>query len=66
MKLIVVDIIQLTIDKNEHKSKGALIQIWKFPYMFKFILKQYPENLAFLALKIIELFTRKLCIFLKE
>ena len=39
MKLIVVEIIQLTVDKNEHKSKGTLIQIWKLPYVSKFILK---------------------------
>ena len=39
MKLIVIEITQLNIDKNEHKIKGTLIQIWKSPCMFVFILK---------------------------
>ena len=34
-------------------SKVAAMQIWKFPYVFVFILKQYPENLAFLILRIL-------------
>ena len=46
--------------------KGTLMQIWKSPYMFVFISKQYAENFAFLVSKILELFTRKLCIFLKK
>ena len=40
------------------------MQIWKFHYMFGFIQKQYPENFAFLILRIAELFTREACIFL--
>ena len=34
--------------------KGTLMQIWKSPYMFVLIQKQYPENLAFLILRICE------------
>ena len=29
--------------------------------MFLFILKYFPENFAFLILKILELYTRKVC-----
>ena len=39
--------------------KSKLIQIWKSPHIFKFIHKQYPKNLAFLIVIILELFTRK-------
>ena len=46
----------------EHK----LLQIWKSQHMFKFILKQRPENFAFLILRFLELFTREVCIFLKS
>ena len=46
--------------------KGTLMQIWKFHYMFVFLQKQYPENFAFLILRINELFTRKVCFFLKK
>ena len=42
------------------------MQIWKSPYMFVFIQKQYPENFAFLILRILELFTRKVYEFLKK
>ena len=41
------------------------MQIWKFHYMFGFKWKQYPENVAFSILRILELFTREVCIFLK-
>ena len=34
--------------------------------MFVFIQKQYPENFTFLILRILELFTRKACNFLKK
>ena len=34
--------------------------------MFVFITKQHPENFAFLILKILELFAREVCKFLKE
>ena len=37
------------------------MQIWKSPYMFLFIWKYYPENIAFLILIILELYTRKVC-----
>ena len=30
--------------------KGTLMEIWKHPYMFVFIQKQYSENFAFLFL----------------
>ena len=43
--------------------KGTLMQIWKYPYIFVFKQKQYPENFTFLPLRILELFTRKVCIF---
>ena len=33
--------------------------------MFVFILKQYPENFAFSILRILQLFAREVCIFLK-
>ena len=46
--------------------KGTLIQIWKSPYMFVFIWKQYPGNLAFLILRILELLVRECCKFLKK
>ena len=42
------------------------MQIWKSPYMFVFILKQYPESVAFLVQRIIELFIREVCKFLKK
>ena len=34
--------------------------------MFVFIQKQYPENLALLIQRIIELFAREVCKFLKK
>ena len=42
--------------------KGTLMQIWKSPCMFLFIYKYYPENFAFLTLRILELYTRKVCV----
>ena len=42
------------------------MQIWKSPYMFVFIKKQYPENFSFLIIKILELFAYELCKFLKQ
>ena len=50
--------VELTENK-EIKVKGIPMQIWKSPYMFLLIQKYYPENFAFLILKILELFTRK-------
>ena len=46
--------------------KGTLMQIWKSPYIFAFIEKQYPENFATLILTILELFAREVCKFFKE
>ena len=42
------------------------MQIWKSLHKFVFIWKQYPENIAFWILKMLELFTRKVCIFLQS
>ena len=42
------------------------MQIWKSPYMFLLMQKQYPENFAFLIFRILELFTREVCKFLKK
>ena len=42
------------------------MQIWKYLYMVVFIRKQYPENLAFVILRIPELFAREVCKFLKK
>ena len=38
----------------------------KSPYMFVFMLKQYPESFAFLILRILELIPRKIRKFLKK
>ena len=46
--------------------KDALRQISKSPYVLVLIWKQYPENLAFLILRIIEFFTREVRKFLKK
>ena len=46
--------------------KGTLKQIWKSPIVFVLIWKQYPENLAFLILRILELFAFEVCKFLKK
>ena len=42
------------------------MQIWKSPYMFVFMLKQYPENFAFLILGILELSVREIGKYLKK
>ena len=42
------------------------MQIWKYPSMFVLIWKQYPENFAFLALRILDLFAGEVCKFLKK
>ena len=34
--------------------------------MFVFIQKQFPENFAFLTLRILELFAREVCKFMKK
>ena len=48
------------------KLKGTLMQIWKSSYMFVFLEKQYPENFAFLILRIFRLCGREVCKFLKK
>ena len=40
--------------------------IWKSPYVFVSIQKQYPENFAFIILRIVELFAREVCKFLEK
>ena len=42
------------------------MQIWKFPYMFVFMLKQYLENFTLLLLRIPVLFAREVCKFLEK
>ena len=37
------------------------MQIRKSPYIFVFIQKYYAENFAFLSLRILELYNRKVC-----
>ena len=44
--------------------KGILMQSRKSPYIFVLTQKQYPENVAFLILRILELFAREACKFL--
>ena len=51
---------------SEIQNNKWLMQIWKPPYMFVFIQKQYPENFAFLILRIHELFSSEVCKFLKK
>ena len=46
--------------------KDTLMQILKCPYMFVFLQKQYSANFAFLKLRILELFAREVCKFLKK
>ena len=57
---------QKRLRKIKYGFKGTLMQIGKFSYMFVFVQKQYPENLAFLILRILELFTCEVCKFLKK
>ena len=47
--------------KTSPRLEGTLMQIWKFPYLFVFIWKYYPENFVFLILGILELYSRKVC-----
>ena len=42
------------------------MQIWKSSYAFVFMQKQYRENFAFLILRILALFARQVCKFLKK
>ena len=51
---------------TDFQLKGTLMQILKSHYMVGFIWKEYPKNFTFLILRILELFTGKVCIFLKK
>ena len=51
---------------NNYIIEGILMHIWKSPYMFVFMWKQYPENFTFLILRILELFLCEVCKFLKK
>ena len=51
---------------EECNLKGTPMQIRKSLHVFVFILKWYPENFAFRMLRILELFSRKVYIFLKK
>ena len=42
------------------------MQVWKSPYMFGFMWKQYTESFAFLTLRILELLAREVGKFLKK
>ena len=42
------------------------MQIWKSLHMYTFMEKQYPKNFAFLILRIVELFTGKICKLLEK
>ena len=42
------------------------MQIWKSPYMFVSKYKQYSKNFAFLIRRILKLFAREVCKFLKK
>ena len=51
---------------NKGITKDTLMQIWKSPNMFMFIEKYSHKNFPFLILRIFELFTQKVSIFLKK
>ena len=46
--------------------KRTLMQIWKSPYKFVFVKIQCPGSFAFLVPRILELFAREVCKFLKK
>ena len=59
--------------KISSRQGSILINFWRYPsadlkspYIFVFIQKQYLANFAFLILRIIKLFTREVCKFLKN
>ena len=56
----------LKASKEQITIKGTLMQIWKSPYIFVFIWKQYPESFALLILRILELFASWFVDFLKS
>ena len=68
MFVIYVEAIIYLLLYNMHDCtfKVTLMQIWKFHYMLDSLWKQYPENLAVSILRILKLFSRKVCIFLKK
>ena len=51
---------------SDRDIKGTLMQIWKSPYMFGSTEKSYPKNFLFSILINLELFTRAVCVFLKN
>ena len=51
---------------SDRDIKDTLMQIWKSPYIFGSIEKSYPENFPFSILMNLELFTRAVCVFLKN
>ena len=46
--------------------KRTLMQIWKLPYKFVLIQKQYPESFVFLFPRSLKLFAREGCKFLRK
>ena len=64
--VIYVEAIIYLLLYNMHDCTFRLMQIWKFYYMLDSLWKQYPENFAFSILRILKLFARKVCIFLKK
>ena len=52
--------------KNAYLLKGKRMQICKSTYKFVFIQKQYSGNFVFLIPRILELFVREFCKFLKK
>ena len=42
------------------------MDIRKFHYLLEFVSKQYPKTFAFLILRILGLFAREICEFLKK
>ena len=61
-----IGVFQQTVVRVYYTLKGTLMQIWKSSYMFVLIWKQYPENFAFLIVRIIKLFVLEVYKFLKK
>ena len=56
----IIHMATLIVTDQNFRIKVTLMQIWKSFYMFQFIQK-HRENVAFLILRILELFARKAC-----
>ena len=56
----------LFVVRTSAQIKNILMQIWKLPYMFVFIQKQYPESLSFLFPRTLKLFAPEVCKFLEK